>query len=83
MERRQFEFSAQARKPANVSLDIALVAEAKRLGVNISHAWEVGLNEQIAKERGWLWKEEKAAAMASSNSFVEQRGLPLGRHRQF
>jgi hypothetical protein len=32
---------------------------------------------------GRLWKEENAAAMESSNSFVEQRRLPLDRHRQF
>lgn len=83
MDRHEYEFAAQARKPTNVSLDISLVAEAKRLGINISRACEVGLNEQIAKERGRIWKEENASALASSNSYVEQHGLPLSRHRQF
>lgn len=83
MGRHQCEFAAQARKPTNVSLDVALVAEAKRLGINISRACEVGLSEQIAKERGRLWREENAAALESSNSFVEQHGLPLSGYRQF
>jgi hypothetical protein len=32
---------------------------------------------------GRFWKEENAAAMESSNGFVEEQGLPLDRHRQF
>lgn len=83
MGRHESEFAAHARKPTNVSLDIALVTEAKRLGINISRACEVGLSEKIAEEHGRLWKEENASALKSSNSYVEQYGLPLGRHRQF
>ena len=83
MGRREYDLATQARKPTNVSLDIALVAEAKRLGINISRACEVGLAEQIVMERGRLWKEENAAALESSNSYVEQHGLPLSQHRRF
>ncbi|WP_097092217.1 type II toxin-antitoxin system CcdA family antitoxin [Novosphingobium sp. Chol11] len=83
MGRFELEFTGQARKPTNVSLDTALVAEAKGLGINISRACEVGLLEQIAKERGRLWREENASALKSSNDYVEQHGLPLSRHRQF
>ena len=83
MGRYEHEFTPQARKPTNVSLDIALVAEAKRLGINISRACEVGLAEQIAKERGRLWKEENAPALESSNSYVDRHGLPLSQYRRF
>ncbi|WP_176593480.1 type II toxin-antitoxin system CcdA family antitoxin [Sphingobium sp. EM0848] len=83
MGRHEYDLATQARKPTNVSLDIALVAEAKRLGINISRACEVGLTEQIAKERGRLWKEENASALESSNSYVDRRGLPLGQYRRF
>ena len=83
MGRHEYDLATQARKPTNVSLDIALVAEAKRLGINISRACEVGLAEQIAMERGRLWKEENAAALESSNRYVEQHGLPLSQHRRF
>ena len=83
MGRFEHEFTGQGRKPTNVSLDMTLVAEAKGLGINISRACEVGLLEQIAKERGRLWREENAPALKSSNDYVEQHGLPLSRHRQF
>lgn len=83
MGRHEYDLATQARKPTNVSLDIALVAEAKRLGINISRACEVGLIEQIAKERGRLWKEENASALESSNNYVEGRGLPLSQYRRF
>lgn len=71
------------RKPTNLSLDAALVAEARRLGINVSRACEAGLSEHIARERERLWKQENASALESSNAYVERHGLPLGRHRQF
>lgn len=71
------------RKPTNVSLNTALVAEAKRLGLNISRACEEGLARQIAEERGRLWKDENAERMAAWNDWAESGALPLRRHRQF
>lgn len=73
----------QARKPTNISLDVALVAEAKRLGINISRACESGLIDQIARERAKRWKADNAAALESSNEYVDRHGLPLSRHRRF
>ena len=55
-------------------LDISLVAEAKRLGTNISRAHEAGL---IVRKRERIWKTENASALESSNSYVEQDGLQL------
>ena len=83
MGRHESDLSGLARKPTNISLDIALVAEAKRLGINISRACERGLSDQIAKEQAKLWQADNAAALASSNAHVDRHGLPLGRHRQF
>ena len=83
MGRHDHDLATQARRSINVSLDMALVAEAKRLGINISRACGVGLTAQIAKERGRLWKEENASALESSNSYVDRHGLPLSQHRQF
>jgi len=71
------------RKATNVSLDISLVAEARRLGINISRACEDGLSREIAREQGRLWKQENASALESSNSHVDRHGLPLARHRRF
>ncbi len=77
------EFVTQSRKPTNISLDTQLVAEAKRLGINISRACETGLSQQIAFEYGRIWKQDNAAALESSNAYVERNGLPLARYRQF
>ncbi len=71
------------RKATNVSLDGALLEEARSLGVNISRACERGLLEQIAETRAQRWLAENEQAIAASNRFVEAHGLPLARHRQF
>ena len=77
------DFPDTGRKPTNVSLNTVLVAEAKRLGLNISRACEEGLARQIAEERALQWKRENADSMASWNEWAERGGLPLRRQRQF
>ncbi|HET7282469.1 MAG TPA: type II toxin-antitoxin system CcdA family antitoxin [Sphingomicrobium sp.] len=67
----------------NVSLDSALVAEAKQLGVSISQASNRGLEEAVKKARGERWLEENKAALDSSNAWVEANGLPLEKYRLF
>lgn len=72
-----------ARRPTNISLNRALVQEARALGVNLSQACERGLVQQIAEARSAQWLDENRAAIASSNAFVEANGLPLAALRQF
>ena len=83
MTEQKHDFPGAARKATNVSLDSSLVAEAKRLGVNISRACEAGLAAEIAQTYAHQWKVENAAALLSSNEWVERNGLPLARYRQF
>lgn len=71
------------RMPINVSSSTALVAEAKRLGLNISRACEDGLARQIAAHQAQRWKQENAESMAAWNDWAERDGLPLRRHRLF
>ncbi len=71
------------RKPTNVSLDRALVEEAKAMGINLSQACERGIADQVAKVRAELWLTENREAIESSNAYVEAHGLPLARFRQF
>ncbi len=76
--------NARARKkPTNLSLDTALLAEARELNVNLSQAAELGLRREIAKTKGEKWRRENAGAVESSNRWVETHGLPLDRYRQF
>jgi len=67
----------------NVSLDSALVVEARELGVNISQASTRGLEQAVAMARAAAWLQKNRAALESSNSFVDARGLPLQSMRQF
>lgn len=71
------------RKPTNLSLDNALLKEAKALGINVSRSAEAGIAEAVKLHKQKQWLEDIATALASSNSYVEANGLPLARHRQF
>lgn len=70
-------------KPTNVSLDAALVEEAKALGVNISLASARGLEEAVKKARGERWLEENMAALDAYNAYIAEHGLPLAKYRLF
>lgn len=72
-----------ARKPTNLSLDSALLSEAKALGINISRSAEAGIAEAVKRYKEEQWLQENADALASSNAHVEANGLPLARHRRF
>jgi antitoxin CcdA len=71
------------RRATNVSLDRALVEEARAVGINLSQACERGIAEQLAKTKAERWVAENRDALASSNGFVEAYGLPLANHRRF
>ncbi|MBS1191511.1 MAG: hypothetical protein H6R10_3303 [Rhodocyclaceae bacterium] len=75
--------SGTARKATNVSLGEALLAEAKSLRINISQAAEAGIARAVAERRAELWREANQDALESSNTYVEQHGLPLARYQSF
>lgn len=83
MTRHNRDFAETQRKATNVSLQAGMVEEAKRLGINVSRACEIGLSAEIAKVHTQQWQAENAEAIASSNEWVERNGLPLSRYRQF
>ena len=74
---------APARRRTNLSLDEALVAEAKALDVNLSRAAEEGLASAVKKARADQWKRENADAIRSWNEWVDENGIPLAEYRQF
>ena len=73
----------EARKPTNLSLDQGLLADARAFRINLSRAAEDGIRAALAKSRAQQWKAENAEAIASSNAFTKENGLPLARQRQF
>jgi len=77
------ETKAPFRRPTNISLDSAMIEDAKELGINISRACEQGLSEEIRAERNRRWKEENREAIEGWNAWVEEHGLPLEKFRLF
>jgi antitoxin CcdA len=75
--------NAQSRKPTNLSLDSALLSEATALKVNLARAAEEGVRVAVVAAKAERWKAENAAALRSSNAYVERHGLPLESFRQF
>jgi len=63
-----------ARRPANLSVDAALLAEAKALGVNLSGLLEEALRTRVAEARHARWLEENADAISAHNERIGKRG---------
>ena len=72
-----------SRKPTNLTLDSSLLTEARSFGVNLSQAAEAGLRRAVAEAKAQAWQRENAAALASSNAWIDAQGLPLDPYRQF
>ena len=70
-------------RATNLSLNAALVDEAKELGVNISLAAAQGLEQAVKQARADRWLEENRRALESSNEWMEANGLPLADLRLF
>ncbi|MEN8719229.1 MAG: type II toxin-antitoxin system CcdA family antitoxin [Oceanococcaceae bacterium] len=77
------EVAKPIRRPTNLSLDSALLSEAKTLGINVSRSAESGIAEAVKRCKEQRWLQDNAAALESSNAYVEANGLPLARHRKF
>ena len=73
----------EARKPSNLSLDAALVAEAKSLGINLSRAAEDGLRKAVSEAKTEAWKRENKGTFEAINTWVEKNGIPFAEFRQF
>jgi antitoxin CcdA len=76
-------YSGAPKRATNVSLAESLLAEANDLGINVSQAAEAGLAQAVADKRAEVWLKENAQAIASSNAYVEQHGLPLAKYGMF
>jgi antitoxin CcdA len=55
-----------------------VLADARKLGINLSQACEQHLRELVRRERERRWRAEHADFVAAYNATVED-GLPLGR----
>ena len=71
------------RKAANLSIDAAVLADAKALDINVSRAAETGIAKAVRAEKGRRWLEENREALLYYNEWLEENGLLLDEYRQF
>ena len=67
----------------DITIDPSLLEEAKLLNVDIARAAAQGIADAVKNARAIGWRDENAAALHSSNLYVETNGLPLGSERLF
>ncbi|PID54895.1 MAG: plasmid maintenance protein CcdB [Gammaproteobacteria bacterium] len=73
---------AQApKKAANLSLNSELLAEAKRLDINLSATMEKALEKEVRERRKTEWLEQNAEAINACNELAENHGLFSDSHR--
>ena len=75
--------SPRGKKAANISLDAAMIVEAKELGINISQACAAGLAKELKTAREAKWKKENEGTVQAWNEWTAQNGIPLSEYRQF
>jgi antitoxin CcdA len=71
------------KKATNLTLNTEVLAEAKKLGINISKACDAFLESLVKQEKERRWKLENAEFIASYNKTIEDEGLPLDSWRTF
>ena len=69
------------KRAVNLSVDAALLDEAKAAGTNLSALLERALNGVLKEQRWQKWRDENRAATESMNRYVEKNGVPLRRYR--
>ncbi len=72
---------SRKKKAVNVSISAQIAAEAKAAGVNLSSTLENALRVELKARREAQWREENKAAIAESNRYFEEHGLPLDKYR--
>jgi antitoxin CcdA len=72
---RMNETKPRPRKATNVTLDSALLEEARALGINLSRTLEERLLELVKAERIKRWQEENRASIESMNRLIEEEGI--------
>lgn len=66
---------AHRRRATNLSLDEDLVAEARKLELNLSRIVEDRLREVVQEARARRWLDENKAGFVAFDRFVEKNGI--------
>ena len=71
------------KKATNLTLNTEVLAEAKKLGINISKVCDAFLESLVRQEMERFWKLEYAKFISEYNQITDEEGLPLDKWRTF
>lgn len=71
------------KKAANLSLNSNLLAEAKRLNINLSATLEKALEKEVSQRLRSEWLEQNSDAIEACNELSEVHGLFSDSYRVF
>lgn len=78
------QYNAQAvKKATNLTLNSELLAEAKRLKINLSATMEKALLQEVSKLKRQEWLEQNSEAIHACNELTEKHGLFSDSYRVF
>lgn len=66
-----------------VALPDALLREARACGIDAASVCHAALSRAVGAAKAARWQAENRAALEAHARYVEEHGLPLGRHRMF
>ncbi|MEM8577500.1 MAG: type II toxin-antitoxin system CcdA family antitoxin [Pseudomonadota bacterium] len=67
----------------NLTIDKDHVAEARALGLNMSHVAGEAIAKALKEERERRWKTENRSKIEAYNAWVEENGVPFADLRKF
>lgn len=71
----QAHTNRSVKKPANLSVNSQLLAEAKQLNINLSATFERALEAEVKARRSAKWLEENKEGLQALNDFVDEHGM--------
>ncbi|MBR9972655.1 type II toxin-antitoxin system CcdA family antitoxin [Magnetospirillum sulfuroxidans] len=66
---------SNSKQSCNLSINAALLREAKGLGINLSQTLESELEKLVRQAKAKTWAEENREAIESQNRWIEKHGL--------
>jgi antitoxin CcdA len=82
-EMRNAQIQKTTKKAANLSLSTELLAEAKRLNINLSATMEKALEQEVSKKLKEEWVKNNTEAVDACNKLTEEFGLFSDSYRKF
>jgi len=80
---RNESFNKPSKKATNLSLSSDLLAEAKRLNINLSATMEKALKQEVSERLSEEWLENNSEAVNACNKLTESFGLFSDAYRKF